>query len=301
MRQVGNFSNESDAHRFAAYLLQQNIDALVERDSEQWVVWVRNEDQRLDARAAMDHFLSHPRDPRYQQVEKTVEFQRHETVRPATPRLQLSWRRPFGDRSNRPDVVLAIIVISTLVTLGSWLPSGSLSDTLTGVLQYVDTFDRAAGQDPFYSIKQGELWRLVTPIFLHFHWDHILFNVVMFYYLGAQIERLRGPIALGLLMLLLSIISNTTQAYFGSPDFGGLSGVVYGLMGYIWIKSSYEPDSGFVLDPLILVALLAWFFLCLFWPTHVIANYAHLGGLITGIVIGLAPSRRDEPPTEGMI
>jgi GlpG protein len=294
MRQVGNLPSEAEARRFVAYLLQQNIDALVEHASDQWVVWVRSEDQRADAQAAMEHFVANPRDPRYQQAEKSVEFQRHESVRRTAPIVQISWRHPFGNAINRPDVVLAVIVITTLVTLASWLPVGSLSDTLSSALQFMDTTANAP-QDPFFSIKRGEFWRLITPIFIHFSWQHILLNLMIFYYLAAQIERLRGPVALGLLMLLLAIISNTAQAYFGGPNFGGISGVVFGLLGYIWIKSSYEAESGFVLNPFVLIVAMGLLIVSLFWPTDKIANYAHLGGLITGIVIGMTPSRRDEP------
>lgn len=187
------------------------------------------------------------------------------------------------------------MVISTVVTLISWLPGGSIGETLTRVLKFADIpqMALAKAQDPFFSIRQGELWRFITPIFIHLTWEHIIFNMVMFYYLGVQIERLRGPIALGLLMLLLAIISNTAQAYFGTPNFGGISGVVYGFLGYIWIKNSYDPDSGFVLEPMVLALALGWLVVCMFWKKD-IANYAHLGGLIAGIVIGSARGRRDD-------
>jgi GlpG protein len=102
-------------------------------------------------------------------------------------------------------------------------------------------------------------------------------------------------------MLILAVISNLAQAYFAGPRFGGMSGVVYGLLGFIWMKSSYEPRAGFRIHPLILAVALAEFLLSLFVWQETIANYAHAGGLITGIVLGIAPSRRDQPPTEGVV
>ncbi|MEQ9067331.1 MAG: rhomboid family intramembrane serine protease, partial [Gimesia chilikensis] len=78
------------------------------------------------------------------------------------------------------------------------------------------------------------------------------------------------------------------QYWFSGPMFGGLSGVVYGLFGYMWMKSLYDPQSSFFIPPNMVIILIGWFLLCIAGVVGNVANYAHGFGLGTGIVIGLA-------------
>jgi GlpG protein len=151
-------------------------------------------------------------------------------------------------------------------------------------------------------VSQGEVWRLVTPIFIHFSIWHILFNMLMLYQLGSAIELRRGPMRYALLVLVLAIVSNLAQYYLGayhpgdgwslpepSIHFGGMSGVVYGLIGYVWMKGRYEPHLGLMLHPQTLTWAIVWFFLCMTPALQNVANGAHIAGLVTGIVVGAAP------------
>lgn len=119
MRQVGSLSSEVDARRLAAYLVQQNIDAIVEHGSDQWIIWVRNEDQRNDARASFQHFVANPQDARYQQAEKSVEFERHETVRP----------KPHRSLQKSPGAVR--LVIQAIGLMWSWRSWSSQRSSLS--------------------------------------------------------------------------------------------------------------------------------------------------------------------------
>jgi len=74
------------------------------------------------------------------------------------------------------------------------------------------------------------------------------------------------------------------------PLFGGMSGVLYGLFGYAWMKSRFEPGLGLWVDQGTVVILIAWFFLCMTGLVGPIANAAHAGGLVSGLVIGVAPT-----------
>lgn len=151
--------------------------------------------------------------------------------------------------------------------------------------------------DGLQQIRQGQLWRLLTPIFLHHGAIHLVFNLYWLYSLGTQIEARRGTWALGSMILAIAVISNLLQYFLGhSPLFLGISGVVYGLLGYIWMKKMFDPHSGFLVsDSTILILLL---FLVLGFvgafdgmmgtQTRV-ANWAHAGGLAVGVAIGYAP------------
>src|SRR5207249_6302463 len=105
-------------------------------------------------------------------------------------------------------------------------------------------------------IKHGEIWRLITPIFIHLNLPHLIFNVLAMLDLGSMIESRQSSGRLALLVLFLAIISNLAQYSLdwprlnaGTPAFGGISGVAYGLIGYIWMKSKFDPASGFYLHP----------------------------------------------------
>jgi GlpG protein len=158
-------------------------------------------------------------------------------------------------------------------------------------------------------VASGQVWRLLTPVFVHLNLMHIVFNLLMFLTLAGQVESLRGTGRLLFLILVTGVISNLVQYYLGrttlvglwpvphgSPFFGGLSGVVYGLVGYVWMKSRLEPEQGLHLSSETLVFALLWFFLCLFYLKNV-ANGAHAGGLVVGMVLGALPGlwRRWQP------
>jgi len=158
---------------------------------------------------------------------------------------------------------------------------------------------------PLAEIRHGEIWRLITPIFIHFGPAHLIFNMLAMLDLGSMVEARQGSIRLALLVLVTGIISNLAQFYFdvwfslssftfhfgpGMPSFGGISGVAYALLGYIWMKSKFDPGSGYVLQSQAVMMMLVWFFLCLAHIIPGIANTAHAGGLVVGMAWGYLSS-----------
>jgi GlpG protein len=96
-----------------------------------------------------------------------------------------------------------------------------------------------------------------------------------------------------LLVVVIGIGSNLGQTYIGnSPAFGGMSGVVYGLLGYIWVRGKCDPASGLYLHPSTVVMMLVWFFACLTGMIGHIANAAHGVGLVMGMAWGYLSSLR---------
>ena len=76
------------------------------------------------------------------------------------------------------------------------------------------------------------------------------------------------------------------QYFVGGPSFGGMSGVVYGLLGYIWIRGKYDPLSGFYLENWIVIMMIGWFLLGFTGMIGHIANAAHGAGLAAGMAWG---------------
>ena len=137
----------------------------------------------------------------------------------------------------------------------------------------------------FYNIQRGELWRLVTPIFLHFSLLHIIFNMMALVVLGTAIEYRRGAFRFGLMVLVIAIGSNVAQFIMTGPSFGGMSGVVYGLFGYLWIKGKFDLDFGIRLNQQSITSMLLWLVLCMTGVLGPIANAAHVVGLIIGVIL----------------
>lgn len=138
------------------------------------------------------------------------------------------------------------------------------------------------------TIELSEPWRLVTPILMHFSATHLIFNLFWWWYLGGRIELTYGSRALVAITIFSALVSNFAQWYTSGPLFGGLSGVVYALLGFCMIES-WGRRSALFLPPALYVFMIGWLFLGytdLLWVN--VANEAHLLGLISGIVAGFA-------------
>ena len=152
-------------------------------------------------------------------------------------------------------------------------------------------------QIQFYDFKityliSNEWWRLITPMFIHFSPTHLIFNSLWIYILGKEIEQLDGKIIFIFLILFTSISSNYLQYSFSGPSlFGGLSGVVYGLLGYCFVSETFLRINKFSFPPAVYIFMFVWLligftgFLDLLGFGK-IANFAHLGGLLSGILSG---------------
>jgi GlpG protein len=147
---------------------------------------------------------------------------------------------------------------------------------------------------PVFESAQGQYWRLVTPAFIHFGWLHIVFNSLWMWELGVRVERVMGHLNMLLLFLVIAVVSNTSQFVYTGPGlFGGMSGVVYGLLGFSWVAPLLQPR--WVIQPprAIMLFMVGWLVICMAGVVEVLgfgasANAAHLGGLISGAVLGAA-------------
>ena len=139
----------------------------------------------------------------------------------------------------------------------------------------------------FSSVLQGQGWRVITPIFLHFNFMHILFNMLWLKDLGKLIEYRKGGIFFFFFILLSGILSNIPQYLINGPSFGGMSGVVYALLGYLWIEKVLSKDNEFSLPKEDIFLMVGWYVLCMTGLFGPIANVAHGVGLSVGMFWGI--------------
>ncbi len=137
--------------------------------------------------------------------------------------------------------------------------------------------------------ENGQLWRLFTPVFLHFGILHLVFNMLMLWVFGRQLEIRDSRWTFLALVLIFGIISNLIQYLASGPDFGGMSGVVYGVIAYCWTSNHIGRQPLFNLPNALMGLMLGWLLLgftgLLGWVgLGNMANAAHLSGLVAGVI-----------------
>lgn len=176
-------------------------------------------------------------------------------------------------------ISIGLIAVSVLVAISSGL--GKSVDALQ--LLFIASPDTQG----FESILSGQVWRLITPIFIHFGVAHLLFNMMATWDLGRVIEANKGSLFFVIFVLVTGVASNIVQYLFtDSPFFGGMSGVLYGLFGYIWIQGRTNRNFGLVLNQNVVMMMLGWYVLCWTGLLGPVANWAHTAGLLTGAIWG---------------
>lgn len=159
----------------------------------------------------------------------------------------------------------------------------------------------------FEKERQGEIWRFFTPCLLHGTGQrdladilHLVFNMLWLALLGRQMESRLGKRRYLLFILLVGVFSNTAQYLMGGANFLGFSGVVCGMLAFIWVRRREAAWEGYQLQPgtigffsfvilLMFGVQFASFIMEYFFGYPLspgIANTAHLSGILLGYLLG---------------
>lgn len=289
MRQIATIPDERQARKLTDYLLTLHITTRLEQTPAGWELWVCDEDRLTQAKQELEAFTRNPDDSRYEGAVPVAENLRRQEVQEEKKYRKnlIDVRERWGDPSpsNYP-LTLSLIVISVVVSL--YTNFGQENNPFIGNL-LISQYRKLVGLLP--EVREGQVWRLVTPIFLHLGPLHLFFNMMWLYDLGRQIEFRRGTWRLAALVLVIAIASNLAQYLAVSGAFGGMSGVVFGLFGYVCMKSRYDPDAGLYMHPTNVVLMMIWFVVCMTPLIGNIANWAHGVGLAVGLVLGVASAK----------
>jgi GlpG protein len=291
MREAGRFSDATLAQDFSDYLLANGTDNHLEQEADGWVLWVLDDDAVGRVKAERDEFLRDPQARRFRGFGRTAATLRkqEQADAKAAAKLHVDIRKQWRSQAStwRP-VTMAFLAVSVIITLLTrfgdqpepllvWLTIASYSKQ-SGFIHWLGLSE----------VMSGQVWRLVTPIFVHFDPLHLLFNMLWLYSLGNMIEGRRGLVRFLLLVLAIAVSSNLGQYLVAGPAFGGMSGVDYGLLGYAYIKGRYEPHLGMGISRETMIFMLVWLGLG-FVGFLSMANGAHLIGLLAGVVIAGVP------------
>jgi GlpG protein len=295
MRLIGKLDNEDQARTFSDYLTQLDMDNQIVLESDGTCeIWVISEDDVKHAEQLFSKFRASPGGQEYRDVSKKAKAKRKQQAKEEKEQVPYIDVRTKvfsrGGRTPMGNLTLFLIIVAVLVTLLSRF--GDNYDFLGKF--FITDIKRTGNGIEWYrglpEIASGQFWRLLTPIFIHFGEIHLLFNMMWLYDLGNMIEYRKGTWFLGLFIVITGIAGNLAQYMVSHPSFGGMSGVVYGLLGYAWMKSKYDPNSRIFLHKSTVTLMLFWFFFCFTGLAGNIANGAHAAGLIIGVIWGFFTS-----------
>jgi GlpG protein len=258
---------------FSNYMKTLGIDLEVEQSTETgYIIYCREEDLAL-VKTEFEAFILNPYANKYQ----LAAWQHGETVRlnAGDYTLLKSFKENF--LAHAGWVTLSIFIVCWLVFLASEL--GWAKTLFTSLHFYPQLSIDAFIAEPL---------RLIGPAFFHFSWLHIVFNTMWWWQLGGSIEKQLGKTCLLNVLLISAIVSNLGQYMVTGANFGGLSGVVYALVGFVWWCGFLAPEQGLSLAKPIVAFLLFWLVLGFvdLLPVN-LANTAHLLGLISGCLLAL--------------
>jgi GlpG protein len=297
MRLIGHLSEEKAARLFADYLYVQKIESHLEFEKgDGWGIWINDEDKIEEAGRLLTAFRANPKDAKYQAeaggaADLRAEAEKGETKYRKRVHRRRQLFRPLREYGFGP-LTFVLIVISVAVAFYSRLGDAIQPIMSLFITDYSLSGNLITWHKGLPEIRHGQVWRLVTPIFIHFNLVHIFFNMMCLRDLGSMIEGRRSSWLLAVLVLVIASCSNLPQFYYGGPMFGGMSGVNYGLLGYIWIRGKFDPGSGLNLHPLTVTLMLIWFVACFTPLIPNVANAAHTVGLAMGVAWGYLSSLR---------
>ena len=156
------------------------------------------------------------------------------------------------------------------------------NDTVTTILVAYGAKDNTL-------ILQGQYWRFITPIFLHVNALHVGLNMLNLVILGVFLERLFGHLRFLLIYLITGIIAVIASFYFAPQEISvGASGAIFGLVGaysiFVLVHRQAFPRGG--IPALFWLLIIIALNLSIGFFVSNVDNYAHLGGLLSGCLLG---------------
>ena len=225
--------------------------------------------------------------PLYQKPKSSVEAE------PAAPRRGQRRRRPPEDR---PILSYLLIAVNALIFLAGYLsPQMDMQLFVSGTLY------------PPAVVEGGEIYRLLTAMFLHGSVGHIFFNMYALYIVGSTLEPVFGRLRFVIIYLLGGLAGSVLSLALG--DYGtpsvGASGAVFAIFAAETLhlyqhRQVYVDVQGRLRHMVFLIAMNLFIG---FLPGSRIDNWGHIGGMLGGLALAwrIAPRlRRPTAPVKSM-
>ena len=277
---------EIDLAIFSQGLVRNRIFHRISESGGYQLVWVADDSALLSVRALWADFQSGKFDA-YLAVASShvVPAERGSDLKTATKKLL----------AELPAAPLTLtLILACLICYPITIDVQPFSDWLR-LFNFTDFHifqDRIYFADLGHTLDSGQYWRLVSPMFLHFGILHLVFNLVWLLNFGRRIESVNGALWLLVLVLATSLCANLLQYWAAGPGLvGGMSGVIYGLVGFGLTWHLFQPHQSHGIPVAVYIALLVFLGIGFSGIADVLfqvslANWAHLGGLLSGMGLG---------------
>ncbi|ARJ44210.1 rhomboid family intramembrane serine protease GlpG [Pantoea alhagi] len=269
--QLTQFNNPRMAQAFVDYMATRGVTLHIKKE-DQLILLLEDETKQQMVENELEQFVRDPFHPRYQAA----------SWQSGTTDSKLHYQRDslltnLRQRAGPLTILLAIACIAVYILM---LLVGDF--TMLGWLAW------RLDASPFF-----QPWRWFSHILLHFSLLHLVFNLLWWWYIGGAVEKRLGSGKLFVITLISALLSGWMQAKFSGPWFGGLSGVVYALMGYAWLRGERDPESGIFLERGLMAFAILWLVIGYFGAFGLpIANTAHATGLAVGLAMAFVDTRR---------
>lgn len=275
MQRLIVLNNPRMAQAFIDYMASRQVDVRMMPEGEgQFALWLMDDQHWLETEAELKQFLADPMDSKYSAASWDMAETRKPILTYRSPSLLAMVKAKAGPVTM--VLMVACLAIYLLMIFGG-------KGTLLSAMHF-----------PAEAAQQWQLWRWVSHALLHFSVAHIAFNLLWWWQLGGDIEQRLGSGKLLQLFVISAALSGAGQFWVEGANFGGLSGVVYALLGYVWILGYRLPNLGLSVPKPVVAFMLVWLILGYVQPFMAIANTAHLAGLLSGMALAYLDSTKQK-------
>jgi rhomboid protease GluP len=154
-------------------------------------------------------------------------------------------------------------------------------------------FERLAGVNLF--IREGEVWRLATPMFMHSGFAHVLFNSFSLVLFGPALERIAGKARFAGIYLTTGISANVATLLLEPLTYThvGSSGAIFGLFGFFAAVAYFRKDLMSRENSQIIITIAVIGLIMTFIQPNINIS-AHIFGFISGFLIGALSLKRNK-------
>lgn len=217
-----------------------------------------------------------------------IESNENDKYRVSLNRLEEEVRKETSLKTKTENVYLTYSLMAINIFIWCIMFFGSQQMDMTELLI------QFGANSPEYIFNKGQYWRLFTSMFIHIGTVHLMYNCFALYLFGNRAEKYFGKMIFSIIYIISGLIGSLASVLFTQSISAGASGAIYGLIGAVFALSQQRGKKvdglSFYVISFIVVTGLAFGFL-----DSQIDNYAHIGGLITGYILGFifCPEKTD--------
>lgn len=281
MRRIGRFGDAGVASAFVDVLLVWAIRAESRESDDGWAIWVMDDAQVDGARELLELYEKDPKDPRFSgsakkaRAQRGVEAKLDEAYRGRVKQARTSLYGAGGGGW----VTKFLVGVSVALYAAQWVGADPSGFHFLYISEYYPP-------PVLPEVAAGQIWRLWTPMFLHAGLLHLGFNMYWTWNLGLGVEHWKGGAKMAWIVIWTGLFAHLGQYFWAGPNFVGMSGVGFGLVGYLWAKGRLDPADRLALPDETFRLFVIWGLICVTGLIGPVANAAHGLGMLSGL--GLA-------------